>query len=67
MAHAKFRASIFDIGRVLIRVDISRAMDGTFARPSRGKARNRGGSSLGGPAGGARFPFFRFFPIRIYC
>ena len=28
MAPAKFRAIIFDIGRVLIRVDISRAMDG---------------------------------------
>ncbi len=28
MAAAKFRAIIFDIGRVLIRVDISRAMDG---------------------------------------
>lgn len=28
MPHAKFRAIIFDIGRVLIRVDISRAMDG---------------------------------------
>ena len=28
MAFAKFRALIFDIGRVLIRVDISRAMDG---------------------------------------
>ncbi len=28
MAAAKFRAIVFDIGRVLIRVDISRAMDG---------------------------------------
>jgi HAD superfamily hydrolase (TIGR01509 family) len=28
VAFAKFRAIIFDIGRVLIRVDISRAMDG---------------------------------------
>ena len=28
MAAAKFRAIIFDIGRVLIRVDVSRAMDG---------------------------------------
>lgn len=28
MAHAKFRAIIFDIGQVLIRVDISRAMEG---------------------------------------
>ncbi len=28
MAQAKFRAIIFDIGRVLIRVDVSRAMDG---------------------------------------
>ncbi|PYU72910.1 MAG: hypothetical protein DMG49_07005 [Acidobacteria bacterium] len=28
MAFTKFRAVIFDIGRVLIRVDISRAMDG---------------------------------------
>ncbi|HEV1995731.1 MAG TPA: HAD family phosphatase [Candidatus Acidoferrum sp.] len=28
MAVAKFRALIFDIGRVLIRVDVSRAMDG---------------------------------------
>ena len=28
MAPSKFRAIIFDIGRVLIRVDISRAMDG---------------------------------------
>ena len=28
MAYAKFRAIIFDIGRVLIRVDISRAMEG---------------------------------------
>ncbi|OLB22155.1 MAG: hypothetical protein DMG45_18525 [Acidobacteria bacterium] len=28
MATARFRALIFDIGRVLIRVDISRAMDG---------------------------------------
>ena len=28
MAFAKFRALIFDIGRVLIRVDTSRAMDG---------------------------------------
>ncbi len=28
MAAAKYRAIIFDIGRVLIRVDISRAMDG---------------------------------------
>ena len=28
MPNAKFRAIIFDIGRVLIRVDISRAMDG---------------------------------------
>ena len=28
MAPAKFRAIIFDIGRVLIRVDVSRAMDG---------------------------------------
>jgi putative hydrolase of the HAD superfamily len=28
VAFAKFRALIFDIGRVLIRVDISRAMDG---------------------------------------
>ncbi len=28
MAFAKFRALIFDIGRVLIRVDISRAIDG---------------------------------------
>ncbi len=28
MATAKYRAIIFDIGRVLIRVDISRAMDG---------------------------------------
>ena len=31
MASAKFRAIIFDIGRVLIRVDISRAMDGLAA------------------------------------
>ena len=31
MAAAKFRAIIFDIGRVLIRVDISRAMDGLAA------------------------------------
>ncbi len=28
MPNAKFRAIIFDIGRVLIRVDVSRAMDG---------------------------------------
>ena len=28
MAQAKFRAIIFDIGRVLLRVDVSRAMDG---------------------------------------
>ena len=28
MAQAKFRAIIFDIGRVLIRVDVPRAMDG---------------------------------------
>jgi len=28
VAQAKFRAIIFDIGRVLIRVDVSRAMDG---------------------------------------
>jgi glucose-1-phosphatase len=28
VAHAKFRAIIFDIGQVLIRVDISRAMEG---------------------------------------
>ncbi len=28
MAQSKFRAIIFDIGRVLIRVDVSRAMDG---------------------------------------
>ncbi len=31
MAAAKYRAIIFDIGRVLIRVDISRAMDGLAA------------------------------------
>lgn len=31
MATAKYRAIIFDIGRVLIRVDISRAMDGLAA------------------------------------
>jgi glucose-1-phosphatase len=31
VASAKFRAIIFDIGRVLIRVDISRAMDGLAA------------------------------------
>ena len=31
MPNAKFRAIIFDIGRVLIRVDISRAMDGLAA------------------------------------
>ncbi len=102
MASAKFRAIIFDIGRVLIRVDISRAMDGLASGLSltpqvvwsaiekdprwldwqEGRISPRDwhlhltkrlGASLLSNTDPihmsheeARFPFFRFFPIRIY-
>ena len=42
MAFAKFRAIIFDIGRVLIRVDVSRAMAGLAS----GLQRKVGGRKL---------------------
>ncbi len=101
MAPSKFRAIIFDIGRVLIRVDISRAMDGLASGLSlspqelwsviaevwnraldpnpihsesflENLSRNYRLALLSNTDpihmshDEARFPFFRFFPTRIY-